>query len=313
MRSSPEDLNLVVRILEAQEGAQIISEQTLLCKGASRALRVALTCHVKHASKSVRMHVAAWGRETSALTSEILGVWSMPFELANKQRTEPLVDREIPLHDHSRLKIREETGDSIARHIWDASLGFLVYLEQITSTPQKRPKIRNLIDANAQNPVEVLELGAGCGIVGIAFAQLFRCNVLLTDLDDATEILATNIKLALVKPGSSLRAEVLDWSSDLHGSINVKYDLVIVSDCIYNPDSSIDLVETLQRLAKTSPQVLILVGFKRRHDADEIFFDRMKAAQFEILETENIALAHTASDYDTTSPTIEFYTYRPPI
>lgn len=307
-----EDVRLSVRLIKARTEAQILSEQTVSCKGASRALKVVLTCSVKHASDSVRMHIAALGLETSVLTPKILDVWSMPFELANKQRAEPLVDREVSLGNHTRLKIREEIGDSIARHIWDASLGFLIYLEQITSTPQEDSKVRNLIDASAKKPIKVLELGAGCGIVGIAFAQMFRCDALLTDLKDTTEILQTNVKLARVKLGSSLQTEVLDWSSDLHYSVNVKHHLVVVSDCIYNPDSSIHLVETLQRLAQTSPQVLILVGFKRRHDADHVFFDQMKAAKFEILETEKIALPHTASDYDTTSPTIEFYIYQPP-
>ena len=84
----------------------------------------------------------------------------------------------------------------------------------------------------------------------------------------------------------------------------------MVSDCIYNPDSSVHLVETLQRLTKNSPHALILVGFKRRHSADDIFFNYMKAAKFEILDTTNLALPHTASDHDTTSPTVEFYTYQ---
>ena len=306
-----EDVELSVRLVRAQTEAQILSEQTVTCKGASRALKVVLTCSAKHASVSVRLHVAALGLETSVLTPKILDVWSMPFELANKQRAEPLVDRELSLGNHTTLKIREETGDSIARHIWDASLGFLIYLEQITSTPQEDSKIRKLINASAKNLIKVLELGAGCGIVGIAFAQMFRCNASLTDLTDATEILETNVKLARVKSGSSLQAEVLDWSSDSHYSLNVKHDLVVVSDCIYNPDSSIHLVETLQRLAESSPQVLILVGFKRRHDADDVFFDQMRAARFQILETEQIALPHTASEHDTISPTIEFYLYQP--
>lgn len=308
----PEDVDLRVRIVKAQKHAQIVSEQSVSCNGASRALKVTITCPVKHSHASVRMHVAASGMETSALVPKILDVWSLPFDLADKQRADPLVDRELTLHDSTNLRIREETGDSIARHIWDASLGFLTYLAQINTKLSEQSKVRTLIDGSANKTLKVLELGAGCGIVGIAFAQMFSSNVLLTDLDDATEILATNIRLASLKSTSRLHAKVLDWSSKMHGSMNVKYDLVIVSDCIYNPDSSIHLVETLQRLANTSPQVLILVGFKRRHDADDVFFERMKAAKFEVLEATTIALPHTASDYDTTSPNIEFYTYQAP-
>ena len=307
-----EDVDLQVRIVRAQKNLDVIHEQTVFWKGQSRALKVSFQCPGKYAGQSVRMHAAAPRLETSGSVPMILDVWSMPFELTDKQRAEPLVGRELLLHNNTNLKIREEIGDSIARHVWDASLGFLLYLEQTTAKSSQDSKARALIHGSIRKPIKVLELGSGCGTVGIAFAQTYNCDMLLTDLDDATDILRTNIKLASIKSRSTLTMEVLDWSSDLHDSLNVKYDLVILSDCIYNPDSSVHLVETLQRLAKSSPQTLVLVGFKRRHYADDTFFDHMKAAKFETLETETITLPHVASDYDATLPTIEFYTYRPP-
>lgn len=304
----PEQIDLMIRVIGKQRDAKVLCEQEVTWKPASRALKVALQCPGKYASEHVRVHVATCVKESTSIPN-VLDVWSMAFELANKQRAEPLVDRKLQVSNNTSLTIREETGDSIARHVWDASLGFLMYLQQIAS---KSSHVRHVIETSTRKPIKVLELGAGCGVVGIALAQLYPCDMLLTDLDEAIEILQTNIKLASIKSGSTLRAEVLDWSMELQDSINVKYDLVIVSDCIYNPDSSVHLVETLQRLARLSPQAIILVGFKRRHYADDVFFDRMKTAKFEILETENIALPHTTSEYDTTQPTIEFYTYQPP-
>ncbi len=305
-----EDVDLAVRLVQTKADPKVVSEQHIGWKGSSRALKVALVCPAKYAARSVRMHVAISGTATFAAVPKILDVWSMSFELANKRRAEPLVDREMLLANNANLTIREETGDSIAKHIWDASLGFLMYLDPRTL---KLSAVGALFDSSTCKPIQILELGAGCGIVGIAFAQMLNCDVLLTDLEAATETLQTNIKLASIKSGSTLQAEVLDWSSGLHESLNAKYDLVILSDCIYNPDSSIHLVETLQRLAQSSPHVLVLVGFKRRHHADDIFFDRMQAAEFEILETTAIDLPHRASEFDVTSPNIEFYTYRPPI
>lgn len=158
----------------------------------------------------------------------------------------------------------------------------------------------------------MLELGAGCGIVGVAFAQLVKCDMVLTDLDDAQEILASNIKCATPLTGSTIKAEVLDWASGLGDSSNAKYDVVLVSDCIYNPDSSLHLVEILRQLALRAPNVLILVGFKRRHEADTVFFERMQQTGFKAVGTIDIPLPHTMTEQDTADPMAEFYTYTLP-
>lgn len=158
--------------------------------------------------------------------------------------------------------------------------------------------------------LKVLELGAGCGIVGIAFAHLVKSDVILTDLEDAREIMDKNIRSASPMAGSGLQTQELDWSAGLGDGLNGQFDLVLVSDCIYNPDSSIHLVETLRQLATCAPKVLVLVGFKRRHEADTVFFDHMNQTQFQVVDSVEISLPHTLTDHDTEAPTIEFYTYR---
>jgi Lysine methyltransferase len=307
-----EDIDLQCRIVGTSQKPNVVKEQAFSWKGGSLALKITVAVSSKHVSLSqfVRMHVMPSVVETISCVPKVMDVWSVPFELANGQRAEPLVDRELLIPGQTDLKIREEMGDSIARHIWDASLGFLIYLDRITDSSSGLSEISKLIQNAKKRRINILELGSGCGIVGIAFAQRLKSDVLLTDLDDASEILEMNVKLAAPKAGSSLRAEVLDWSSDLHDSLNAKYDLVLVSDCIYNPDSSVDLVETLKRLAVQSPLTLILVGFKRRHSADDIFFGRMKESNFSLLETSNVSLPHHESEFDATSPTVEFYTYQ---
>jgi predicted nicotinamide N-methyase len=167
-----------------------------------------------------------------------------------------------------------------------------------------------LVRSSKVRKLKVLELGAGCGIVGIAFAQLVKCDMYLTDLEDAQEVLAKNIRCASIMAGSTLQADILDWASGLEDSSNANFDLILVSDCIYNPDSSLHLVEILRQLAARAPNTLILVGFKRRHEADTIFFDRMRETKFEMVESTTIPLPHRPTDYDTDTPTTEFYTYR---
>lgn len=194
----------------------------------------------------------------------------------------------------------------------DASLGFLAYFGQALSPspPDGMSSFAALLKSSKVRRLRVLELGAGCGIVGVAFSQLVKCDMLLTDLEDAQEVLASNIQCAAPQAGSTLRSAVLDWATSLDDSSNANYDLILVSDCIYNPDSSLHLVETLRQLATRTPSVLILVGFKPRHEADTIFFERMRETNFDIAERINIPLPHTLSDFDAGTPTAEFYTYK---
>lgn len=96
--------------------------------------------------------------------------------------------------------------------------------------PVKRDKLR------------VLELGTGCGIVGIALAQVFpEVDVLLTDLPEADEIVDRNLKQVTTAEGSSLRFEAFDWDDelpvDVQASSGHALDLVLAADCTYNPDS----------------------------------------------------------------------------
>ena len=310
----PEDLTLNARLLDAHNPDKILEKKEYAWQGLSRALKLSLQCASKYVSRDVRMHVTTSetiaGLQVKHVPS-ILDVWSAPFHLTDKQRADPMVQRELKLPNNSSLRILEETGDSIARHIWDASLGMLQYFEQARNNNDTTSEFRRLVEQERAQPLQVIELGAGCGIVGIAFAQSVKSNVLLTDLDDATEVITKNIRLAALSAGSALEAKVLDWSDDLD-SVNTKFDLILVSDCIYNPDSSVHLVETLQKLAQQIPSPLILVGYKQRHAADQVFFDRMQEAKFVTLKTSRIRLPHQTSDHDDDIPTIEFYEYRLP-
>ncbi|KEF53800.1 uncharacterized protein A1O9_10201 [Exophiala aquamarina CBS 119918] len=311
----PADVNLVAEVAEANHPYEILCTNSLEWKATSRALKFNIQCPGKYISRPILVHVTT--QETSdalkaSSVPKILDVWSVEFPLSDKQRAEPVVERQLWLSNRSRIRIREETGDSIARHIWDASLGFLVYFDKTTrsSPPVGTASMSILMKANQVRRLKVLELGAGCGIVGVAFAQLVKCDMLLTDLEDAQEILGRNVRLATPTAGSSVQAQNLDWETGLDDSSNSKFDLILVSDCIYNPESSLHLVKTLRQLALRAPNVVVLVGFKRRHDADSIFFERMQSTKFEIVESINIPLPHTNTDQDPEPPTTEFYTYR---
>jgi methylase of polypeptide subunit release factors len=97
-----------------------------------------------------------------------------------------------------------------------------------------------LLPPKAASPMTILELGTGCGIVGIALAQTIpNANVLLTDLPEAKEIVQRNIDQASKAPGASLQFLELDWDAALPSELQTcaPISLVVAADCTYNSDS----------------------------------------------------------------------------
>ena len=308
------DLSLIARLVGGQTPQKIFAEGTFSWQGHLRALKIVLHCPSKNAACEVRLHVTSYATELQQGQKSVpylLDVWSAPFRLADKGRAELMVERRLTLPNGSKLRILEQTEESIARHIWDASLGFLQYFERAGLGIDKASAFHKLVSQKKAKPLRVIELGAGCGIVGIAFAQLVKSEVLLTDLDDAVEICHLNVQTASLAAGSLLTVSVLDWSEELN-DMDGRFDVVLVSDCIYNPDSSVHLVRTLQMLSRQQPSPLILVGYKRRHSEDEVFCEHMQQAGFTTLNTASIQLPHRRSDHDVDYPTTEFYGYRMP-
>lgn len=172
------------------------------------------------------------------------------------------------------------------------------------------PRLQELLTRDTTQSLKVLELGAGCGLVGISLAQMRKCKVLLTDLEDAQDILKTNLDCAKPASGSTLESAVLQWGEGINGFKDAKFDLVLVSDCIYNPDSSVLLAQTLKDVTNHNPNIVIFVAFKRRHNADEVFFEHVANTSLHISEHARVSLPHLMTEHDESEPCIEFYLYQ---
>lgn len=152
--------------------------------------------------------------------------------------------------------------------------------------------LKSLLDIAQFELVNVIELGSGCGLVGIALATLrHKCHILLTDLPDAMDILGYNILRS--KPASESKIEhmVLDWAEPLPATITEQqYDLILVSECTYNEISIPALVKTISALAAKSPAAIIVLATKVRHFSERVFFDIMSDTGFVELEHRSIEL-----------------------
>ncbi|KAK2779013.1 hypothetical protein FQN53_001562 [Emmonsiellopsis sp. PD_33] len=230
-------------------------------------------------------------------------------------QAEKLVERRFEMGVGPELSSWEETGNSIARHIWDAALGSVMEIQNAyMGLSGSIPSLQRLFSESqntSRRGLRVLELGAGCGIVGIAMAQIVpRCSVLLTDLEEVRDIISRNLTCATLAESSTARFQVLDWEDEelaeditSHG-----YDLITVSDCTYNSDSLPTLVRMLGMLVGVSPMTVVLVALKRRHESEEVFFKFMGSAGFEI-DSHNIAWLPSV-DSEEGSVEIELYAFR---
>lgn len=173
------------------------------------------------------------------------------------------------------------------------------------STQCKIPALEQVLSASRGQPLQVVELGAGCGIVGIALAQMLpSCSVLLTDLPEVEDIITRNITAAQPAAMSAVQYQNLDWDDPPNNLCPRPINLILVSDCTYNSDSLPALVSALDRLVRTSPEAIILVALKRRHDSETIFFDLMGSAGFTAVQ-DNMHIPSQWEEMDE----IEFYCY----
>lgn len=158
--------------------------------------------------------------------------------------------------------------------------------------------------------LKAIELGTGCGIVGIQLASCYRrCDVTLTDLPSAAEIVESNLAAANLQEQSSARFEALDWDDHDASASSVwdppgdGYDLILVSDCTYNWDVIPALVRTIARLASiranraadvgSSPvnsSTLTVIAMKKRHDDEDLFFDEMAKQRLQQVDVELVPI-----------------------
>lgn len=158
-----------------------------------------------------------------------------------------------------------------------------------TESPQS---LKSLLHIAQFELINVIELGSGCGLVGIALATLrHKCHILLTDLPEAMDILDYNILLSKPASESKIEYRVLDWANPLPAVITEQqYDLILVSECTYNENSIPALVRTLSALAAQSPAAVVILATKVRHFSERVFFDMISDAGFVELEQRSIEL-----------------------
>lgn len=156
------------------------------------------------------------------------------------------------------------------------------FLDGITTGSIDMSSLCETLAIAKQRRLNCIELGAGCGMVGLGLAQaLPNCDVLLTDLPEAMDIARWNILATHLASDTTADFEVLDWEKDLPARVSSKaFDLILVADCTYNPSSVPSLVSVLATLTVRSPKAMVLLAQKVRHPSEAIFFEHIAEAGF---------------------------------
>jgi hypothetical protein len=168
----------------------------------------------------------------------------------------------------SGLQIRERYNqpDATAFTVWDGGLWLARYLRARPATVQGQ---------------QVLELGAGCGWVGLTAATLGAHHVTLTDLPLALPLLRQNIQAnrALWQDAGcrDVVGRCLDWCQPApltppQGG----WDVVLLADCVWTRNLVAPLLATLAALLVAQPSVhpwTLLLSYQRRgQPAHEAFW-----------------------------------------
>lgn len=165
----------------------------------------------------------------------------------------------------------------------------------------KIPQTPLLKSCLLREKVNVLELGTGCGIIGISLAICFEnVEVVITDLPEAKDIATFNLEQNRRHgPGQRIAVtyENLDWTQAVtERRISNDLDLIVAGDVTYNSDMIPDLVKTVASLIGSGTRTRFLVAMKVRHDSEAVFFDLMTQAGLKIVERLTIPMPVLAQD-----------------
>lgn len=139
------------------------------------------------------------------------------------------------------LLVREPplTGDNLGLKTWGSSYVLAQMLNTIGET-----LLSHLLKCkNGQPRPNVLELGSGTGLLGLAAAVIWQTNVILSDLPEIVPNLSHNVETnqsMIQERGGSVEAGALTWGGDedeidpaLFATKN-SFPIVIVADPLYD-------------------------------------------------------------------------------
>jgi predicted nicotinamide N-methyase len=144
--------------------------------------------------------------------------------------------------------------------------------------------------ASKARNIDILELGSGTGLLGLAFAIVFNTHVQLTDLDTIVPNLERNVHLnqhLLSENRAAASVTTLDWTCPSASSLkDEKFDIILTSDGIYSEEHPRILVETIKFYLKHNALSRLVVALPIRGRYDNVrqdLWDRLQGIGLSLL------------------------------
>ncbi|KAJ7507453.1 putative methyltransferase-domain-containing protein [Mycena galericulata] len=189
-----------------------------------------------------------------------------------RQRSESIVPNQLPSVRHGEtLQLSFSSGDSgntiTVNLVLDASPGC-----GGVAWPAGEVLAHYLVKQGptALQGKNVLELGAGTGLVGL-IAAILGGTVYLTDQAPLLNIMRDNV--VINKLSSCCIVTELNWGEPIPADIP-RPDIILAADCVYFEPAFPLLVQTLGDLVDGNTEVLFC--YKKRRKADKRFFALLK-------------------------------------
>ncbi|KAI9140704.1 putative methyltransferase-domain-containing protein [Paraphysoderma sedebokerense] len=209
---------------------------------------------------------------------EVLGAVGLPRATVHR-----MVGGDDAGQNNSVLLTKEEWDLGIPGKIWDSGVILGRYLSSVNWN--------QMTTKECGDPFRVLDLSTGNGYLGLLLAytcsQVYPSTALsicLTDLSDVVPLIRHNLTLNSAAFSSSVSVSATDllWGDiDAHARISSagtkKFDLILCSDILYETESFIELLSTLNELCDEKGE--IWMGYKFRGltgDEENMFFKRIK-------------------------------------
>ncbi|KAI9656631.1 MAG: hypothetical protein M1831_004541 [Alyxoria varia] len=165
------------------------------------------------------------------------------------------------------------TSDDLGLKTWAASCVLANRLHRL-----ENPTVpRNLYESDSSSP-SVLELGSGTGLLGLAAAAVWKCHVLLTDLqpiaDNLWNNLWTNARIIQSRGGMASSA-VLDWNepSQVSHCRNVvdhcwevpsSFKTILAADSIYSSSHPRFFAQTVRHWLADGSDARVILAYPLR-------------------------------------------------
>lgn len=137
-----------------------------------------------------------------------------------------------------------------------------------------------------------MELGAGCGLVGIVASLLGAERVIITDLPYTIELMAANVAANQPLLGT-VDCRVCDWMKPpIIVDESWRCDVLLVADCVWIEELVPPLLATIQHFIESSTDsVHVIVSYQQRgKTAHDLFWKGMRN-MFDTIEMAHIAIA----------------------